>query len=100
MKERTALGERILKHWRDHLPQMVSALKKEKRLAEAIQEAQELTADLLYELVSVKKMDYQAAWEMATREWAFVPPGKSPRPPSSGKSKPGRKKPSRRGTSG
>jgi hypothetical protein len=98
MKERTALGEQILKHWRDHLPQMVSALKKENRLGEAIQEAQELTADLLYELVSVKKMDYQAAWEIATREWAFVPAEK--RPPSSRKSSQSRKKPSRRGTSG
>ena len=100
MKERTALGEQILKHWRDHLPQMVSQLKKENRLGEAIQEAQELTADLLYELVSVKKMDYQAAWEMATREWAFVPAGKRPRPSSSRKSSQSRKKSSRRGTSG
>jgi hypothetical protein len=99
MNERTALGEQILKHWREHLPQMVRDLKKENRLNGAIQEAQDLTADLLYELVSVKKIDYQAAWEMATRQWAFLPAGKPARAPSSRTSKRPRKKSSRRGTS-
>ena len=63
MKERTALGEAILKHWREHCPQMVRDLEKQNRLDQAVFEAQETTGDLLYELVSVKKMDYQAAWE-------------------------------------
>jgi hypothetical protein len=35
--------------------------------------AQELTTDLLHELAVVKRMDYQIAWEMATREWPFLP---------------------------
>ena len=61
--ELTALGEKILKHWRAHLPQMVAELEKSNRLEEAVQEAQEQTSDLLYELVSVQKMDHQAAWE-------------------------------------
>jgi hypothetical protein len=41
-----------------------------------------LTGDLLYELVSVQKLDYQAACEMAMREWALLPgetPGRNPR---------------------
>lgn len=100
MNERTALGDQILKHWQEHLPHMVRDLKKQKRLGPAIQEAQDLTADLLYELVSVNKMDYGAAWELATRQWAFLPAEKPPRPRSSRSSKRIRKKPSRRGTSG
>jgi hypothetical protein len=69
MKERTALGEAILKHWREHCPQMVRDLEKLNRLDQAVFEAQETTGDLLYELVSVRKMNYQAAWELAAEEW-------------------------------
>jgi hypothetical protein len=69
--ERTALGEAILKHWREHCPQMVRDLEKENRLEQALFETQERTGDLLYELVSVKKMDYHAAWELAAQEWAL-----------------------------
>lgn len=69
--ERTALGEAILKHWREHCPQMVRDLEKENRLEQAVFETQTRTGDLLYELVSVKKMDYHAAWELAAQEWAL-----------------------------
>src|ERR1017187_462404 len=71
MRERTALGEAILKHWREHCPQMVRDLEKENRLEQAVFETQTRTGDLLYELVSVKKMDYHAAWELAMQEWAL-----------------------------
>lgn len=71
MVERTHLGETILRHWRENCPQMVRELEKANRLQQTLDEAQERTGDLLYELVSVKKMDYQAAWEMAMEEWAF-----------------------------
>jgi hypothetical protein len=50
---------------------MVRDLEKENRLDQAVFEAQEKAGDLLYELVSVKKMDYQAAWELAREEWAL-----------------------------
>ena len=73
-----ARGE-ILNHWRENGPQMVRDLEKQNRLDQAVFEAQERSGDLLYELVSVKKMDYQAAWELAMREWALSPGG-SPRP--------------------
>ncbi len=72
MAEWTRLGELILKHWQENRPQMVTDLQRENRLEEALSEAQELTGDLLYELVSVRKLDYQAAWEMAMREWALL----------------------------
>ena len=102
MMERTALGEAILKHWREHCPRMVQDLEKNNRLDQAVFEAQEKTGDLLFELISVKKMDYQPAWEIATREWAFPPgedlPPKSP--PPSGKSSRKKKRRPRRVTSG
>ena len=74
--ERTALGEAILKHWREHCPQMVRDLEEQDRLEQAVFETQTRTGDLLYELVSVKKMDYHAAWELAREEWALPRSGK------------------------
>jgi hypothetical protein len=63
----------ILAHWRSHLPQMIADLEARHQLEQALSEAQEKTEDLLYELLSVQKLDYQTAWEIATREWAFLP---------------------------
>jgi hypothetical protein len=73
MDEKSRLREMILSHWCLHRPQMVEDLRSSNRLEEAISEAEGRTADLLYELVSVRKMQYQEAWEQATREWAFLP---------------------------
>ena len=120
MKERTALFDLILKHWREHCPQMVRDLEKENRLDQAVFETQERTGDLLYELVSVKKMDYHAAWELAREEWALPqgenksedlppetsPPSGTPRPEKAKSAKsrsatsPRRPRGRRRGTSG
>src|SRR5580698_2576669 len=72
---RTALGEKILRHWREHCPQMVRDLERQNRLDLTVLEAQETTGDLLYELVSVKKMNYPAAWELAMQEWALPQSG-------------------------
>src|SRR5580700_5878381 len=69
----TPLGHQILEHWRRHRPKMVEKLERGNQLRPAIFAAQELTGDLLYELTVVQKMDYQPAWEIATREWAFLP---------------------------
>jgi len=69
----TPLGQKILEHWRRHRPTMVETLTRENHLQQAVFAAQELTGDLLYELMVVQKMDYQFAWEIATREWAFLP---------------------------
>ena len=78
MDEKNRLREMILSHWQAHRPQMVEELRQSNQLEQAISEAEERTADLLYELLSVKKMQYQAAWELATQEWAF-PPTEDPR---------------------
>jgi hypothetical protein len=69
----TPLGYQILEHWTQHRPRMVAALSQQNQLQQAIFAAQELTGNLLYELTVVQKMDYQPAWEIATREWAFLP---------------------------
>ena len=72
---RTALGEKILRHWREHCPQMVRDLERKGRLDQTVLEAQETTGDLLYELVSVKKMNYPAVWELAMQDWALPQSG-------------------------
>jgi hypothetical protein len=69
----TPLGHKILDHWTHHRPTMVEKLDKGNQLQQAVFAAQELTGNLLYELMVVQKMDYQFAWEIATREWAFLP---------------------------
>ena len=92
MHEKTPLGERILKHWQTHHPQMVAQLRKEHQLEQTLHEVEERTADLLYELTCVKKMDYQAAWETAMAEWAFPSNEDRPPQPSSGTSNRRRKK--------
>jgi hypothetical protein len=69
----TPLGNQILKHWTKHRPKMVRKLEESNQLMQAVCAAQELTSNLLYELTVVRKMDYQAAWEISTREWAFLP---------------------------
>ncbi len=69
----TPLGHQILEHWKRYRPTMVAKLEQANRLQQAIFAAQELTGNLLYELTAVRKMAYQPAWEIATREWAFLP---------------------------
>ena len=69
----TPLGHKILDHWTRHRPTMVEKLDQGNQLQQAVFAAQEFTGNLLYELTVVQKMDYQFAWEIATREWAFLP---------------------------
>jgi len=100
MKERTSLGEAILTHWRENCPQMVRDLEKDNRLELAVFAAQEKTGDLLYELVSVRKMDYQVAWELAAQEWALPQSGDLPPETSLSTSSRNRRPRLRRATSG
>jgi hypothetical protein len=73
METLTPLGHQILEHWTRHRPKMVESLESGNHLQRAILAAQELTSNLLYELTVVRKMEYHRAWEIATREWAFLP---------------------------
>ena len=67
------LGHIILSHWQKHRPKMIAELERSNQLTRAVHAAQELTGDLLYELTIVQRMDYQPAWELAMREWAYLP---------------------------
>jgi hypothetical protein len=84
MYERNRLGQMILEHWQKHRPQMVEELQTTNQLDQTIYEAQEMTGDPPYELVSLQKMDYQAAWEIAIREWALLPSPARPQSSSAG----------------
>ena len=88
MDDMNRLGDLILKHWTTHRPELIEELKRTNRLEPVLRQAQEQTGDLLYTLTVVQKMDYQAAWELATREWAFLPEEDRPNRPSSAKSNP------------
>ena len=65
---RSHLTNMILLHWRTHRPQMVAELEGSHQLSEAVETAEERVADLLYELLSVRKMQFNQAWELAMRE--------------------------------
>jgi hypothetical protein len=52
---------------------MVRKLEHGNQLQQAVFAAQELTGTLLYELTVVQKIEYHRAWEIATKEWAFLP---------------------------
>ncbi len=92
MHDSNRLGQIILKHWQTHHPMMLAELQSNHQLEQTIHEAQERAGDLLYELISVRKMDYQAAWETVTREWTVPPSEDRPSQRSSADSRPNRKK--------
>ena len=83
MYKKNRLGQKILNHWIKYQPQMVKELLKNNQLQQTLHETEERTGDLLYELLSVQKMEYHKAWEIATREWGFLPTEDHPPQPSS-----------------
>lgn len=69
MQEITRLSNMILQHWRIHRPLMVAQLEKTHQLAQAVSQAEEQATDRLYELLHLRKMQYQEAWELAMEDW-------------------------------
>ena len=69
MHETTHLSNLILRHWRIHRPRMVTQLEKTHQLAQAVSQAESQATDRLYELLHLRKMHYQAAWELAMEDW-------------------------------
>ena len=94
MGDESRLIEKILRHWQEHCPHMVEELRARNLLDNAIAEAESNTVDLLHKLLHEQKMNYQDAWEIATREWAFLPSEDHPQSSSLSPKK------SRAGTSG
>ena len=72
MADRDRLVSLILEHWSRCRPQMLHELKQQNRLEEALQETAERFGDLLYDLLSIHKMEYTEAWDRAIRE--ILPP--------------------------
>lgn len=63
----------ILNRWKSEAPQMVADLEASGQLIPALNQANEQVVDLLYQLTVVRKMDYQAALEIAMSEWGSLP---------------------------
>jgi hypothetical protein len=55
----------ILTHWSRYHPKMLAQLRQENRLQQTLEETAQRFADILYDLVSVKKMQYHQSWEIA-----------------------------------
>jgi hypothetical protein len=84
MADHDRLASLILDHWIRYHPSMLARLRQENRLQEALEETAEHFTDLLYDLVSVKKMEYHQAWELATREILLPEESSSTSTPKSG----------------
>ena len=68
MAERSRLSNLILHHWQTYSPSMVAELQSQSSLDQTLQSAEDRATDLLYEMISVHKMDYRQAWEEAMDE--------------------------------
>jgi hypothetical protein len=68
MEDHDRLSSLILEHWSRYHPKMLAELRRQDRLTQTLEETAERFTDILYELVSVKKMEYTQAWEIAVQE--------------------------------
>jgi hypothetical protein len=80
------LANMILLHWQTHLPSMATEMERTGRLTQAVKEAEARAGDLLYEYLSVRKMQYREAWELAMRECLLPEETPSSSMPSQSKS--------------
>ena len=69
MAEHDRLSSLLLDHWSRYHPSMLAQLKQQNRLQEELKKTAEQFADLIYELVSVQKMEYHQAWELAVEQF-------------------------------
>jgi hypothetical protein len=68
MENHDRLSSLILEHWSLYHPKMLAELRQQNRLQQMLEETAERFTDILYDLVSVKKMEYNQAWEIAIQE--------------------------------
>ena len=59
----------LLTHWQNYHPKMLAELQKENLLEEHLEATTNRFANLMYELVVVKKMSYSSAWEIAIEQF-------------------------------
>jgi hypothetical protein len=69
MAEHDRLSNLILTHWSRYRPLMLAQLHQQNRLQQELEATAERLADMLYELVSVRKMEHHQAWELAIQEF-------------------------------
>ena len=69
MNSHDRISSIVLTHWQNYHPTMVAQFRQENRLEAELEATAQQFADLMYELVAVKKMEYQAAWEMAVEQF-------------------------------
>jgi len=69
MPDNDRLSSLILEHWERYHPRMLARLRQENRLEQTLEETARQFADLMYDLVSVKKIEYHQAWELATEQF-------------------------------
>jgi hypothetical protein len=69
MSEHDRLSSLILEHWSRYHPSMLTWLRERNLLESALEDTAQQMSDLLYELVSVQKMQYHQAWEIAVQQF-------------------------------
>ena len=70
-----SLRNLILTHWQHYQPTMFAQFQKENRLEAELKATQEQIIDLMYDLVTVKGMDYAAAREIAVNQFLLPEEG-------------------------
>ena len=75
MPEQDRLYSLISDHFHRYQPSMVEQLRQQNRLDQVLEETAEQFSNFLFEMVSVKKMEYNRAWELAIQ--AFLLPEES-----------------------
>jgi hypothetical protein len=68
MGDHDRLSNCVLAHWARYHPKMLAELRQLNRLEQTLEETAERFAQLLYDLTSVRKMEYHQAWELAVQE--------------------------------
>ena len=78
MPDHDRLSSLILAHWSRYHPSMLAQLQREHVLEETLEQTAQELGDLIYELVSVRKMEYHKAWEIATAQFLLPEESSSP----------------------
>ena len=68
MADHDRLSSLILEHWSLYHPKMLAELRRQNQRQQTLEETAERFTDILYELVSVKKLEHNRAWELAIQE--------------------------------
>jgi hypothetical protein len=68
MPDHDRLASLILEHWQRYHPKMLAELRQQSLLSQTLEETAGRFSELLYDLVSVRKMQYHQAWELAVQE--------------------------------